>query len=610
MLVLSSATALVASVGLAGEMPEVRLAPESFLARRLGAIVENWLLVVPQANPAMLQMMRDRDETPPRELVPWAGEFVGKYLTAAAFHQQLTRDQRLAATIRRVVDELIATQGPDGYLGPWPRDRRLVGEGLWDAWGHYHAIIGLLLHYDQTGYAPALRAAQRAADLLCTVFMDADRMMINDGAMGQMNYGVIHAMTELYARTRKKRYLDMAEWVVRQWEREGTGQYIKSALAGKRVCDFPAHRWESFHQFQGVVGLYEITRREELRQAAEHIYWDGLAGDRHNTGGITSAEEMTGNPYDQRAIETCCTVAWLAFTADMLRLTGDPRMADELELSTFNSALGAIPPSGRDCTYNTPMDGLRRYGQELHWQGPVGGPDLSCCSVNGPRPLGEIVRWAVVPMGDGWAVNFYGPCEIALPARGRRTMKLRQVTEYPAQATVHIEITSAAGGGFPLFLRIPGWSDRTALKVNGKPVKAQPATYVSLPGPWKKGDVIELRFDFRPWFWVGERECEGKASIYRGPILLTYDRRFNPGTNPDALPAMDAGSVKLCVSRADHGWPSPWVLLRATDGRSSLILCDFATAGACGTPYRSWLPIRGLNPVPFSRANPLRRVRP
>jgi len=610
MVALGFTTALATSVGLAGEQPQIRLARDCFLAERVAAVVENWLLVTPGANPAMLQMMRDRDETPPRELVPWAGEFVGKYLTAATFVQQLTGDQRLAAVIRRVVDELIATQAPDGYLGPWPKDRRLIGEGLWDAWGHYHAIIALLLHYDQTGYRPALRAACRAADLLCTVFMDADRMMTNDGAMGQMNYGVIHAMTELYARTGKRRYLDMAEWVVRQWDREGTGQYIKSALAGKRVCEFPAHRWESFHQFEGIVGLYELTGREELRRVADHLYWDGLAGDRHNTGGVTSAEEMTGNPYDQRAIETCCTVAWLAFTADMLRLTGDPRLADELELSTFNSALGALPPSGRDCTYNTPMDGVRRYGQDLHWQGPVGGPDLSCCSVNGPRPLGEIVRWAVVPMGDGWAINFYGPCEIALPSRDGCRMTLRQVTQYPVAPTVRIEVVAVAGGGWPLYLRIPGWSQRTGLRVNGRLVKAPAATYVKLPGPWKKGDVVELRLDFRPWFWVGERECEGKASMYRGPILLTYDRRFNPGTNPDTLAQMDAKAIRLYSVRAKHEWPTPWLLVRATDGDSVLTLCDFATAGACGTPYRSWLPLYGLRPVPFSRDNPLRLVRP
>ena len=55
------------------------------IAGPVGDYIENqkrqWLLIAPHANPAMLEMMRDRDNRPLREMVPWAGEFAGKYLT-------------------------------------------------------------------------------------------------------------------------------------------------------------------------------------------------------------------------------------------------------------------------------------------------------------------------------------------------------------------------------------------------------------------------------------------------------------------------------------------------------------------------------------------------
>ena len=65
------------------------------MGRYLDDVTEQWLLVAPLANPAMLEMFADRDSLPYRNLVPWSGEFAGKYLTAAVQVCALTRDPRL-----------------------------------------------------------------------------------------------------------------------------------------------------------------------------------------------------------------------------------------------------------------------------------------------------------------------------------------------------------------------------------------------------------------------------------------------------------------------------------------------------------------------------------
>ena len=84
------------------------------------------------------------------------------------------------------------------------------------------------------------------------------------------------------------------------------------------------------------------------------------AYDRHNTGGFSSAEHACGDPFDPRSIETCCVIAWMALSVDMLELSDDPQVADELELTTWNAFLGAQHPSGRWFTYDTPMVGERK----------------------------------------------------------------------------------------------------------------------------------------------------------------------------------------------------------------------------------------------------------
>ena len=71
------------------------------VGRRLQAVTEQWLLPAPEANPAMLAMFREREITPSRDLVPWAGEFAGKYLTHAVQILRLTGAPRLKAHLCR-----------------------------------------------------------------------------------------------------------------------------------------------------------------------------------------------------------------------------------------------------------------------------------------------------------------------------------------------------------------------------------------------------------------------------------------------------------------------------------------------------------------------------
>src|SRR5215203_673192 len=125
----------------------MHFALDGIIRQRLQACLDQWWTVAPDANPALLQMFRDRDRKPERDLLPWSGEFVGKFLTSGVLGWQLTRDPHLFAVLRRTVDELVAVQDDDGYLGPFPRAKRLTGEivrdgkhvsMLWDVWGHYH----------------------------------------------------------------------------------------------------------------------------------------------------------------------------------------------------------------------------------------------------------------------------------------------------------------------------------------------------------------------------------------------------------------------------------------------------------------------------------------
>jgi len=583
-----------------------------FVGERMRANVEHWLLQAPQANPAMLQMFRDRDRVPHRDLVPWAGEFAGKYLISAAQALRLTRDPRLRQQVRAFVGDLIATQDADGYLGPFPKAEGMLGKGRWDLWGQYHVMLGLLRWHQETGDREALAACRRCADLFCRTFLDTGRRVLHAGSE-EMNESSIHIFTLLHRETGEPRYLRMAREIERDWETPPSGDHVRAALAGRPFWQHPKPRWESLHGIQAIAELHWITGDERYRRAFDAIWWSIVEGDRHCTGGFSSGEQATGNPYDPRPIETCCTIAWMAITLDQLRLTGDPRAADELELSLWNAVLGAQHPSGRWWTYNTPMDGERKASaHDIVFQARAGSPELNCCSVNAPRGLGILGEWAVMQRRDGLVVNFYGPfsADVRL-ARGRVRLEMR--TAYPLDGKVELIVRPDAPARFPLLLRIPGWCRLASVRAaEGRGETVRGSAYAEIDRKWEPGDRVEMDLDLGPWTWVGERECAGKAALYRGPLLLACDARIAP-VDPRHLPVVDPARPPRLVDPRRAGIPAPLPLLCAdwpTVGGGALRLVDFASAGAAGNPYASWLPAQGFAPVPFSRENPLRAVWP
>lgn len=578
-------------------IPNTALDIRGPVQRYLNAVSEQWLKPAPFSNPAMLEMFRDRDRRPLREMVPWAGEFAGKYLTSAIQVWRVTRDPSLKSAIADFVKRLVPLQEADGYLGPWPKGSHLTGHArnvgekggdTWDAWGHYHVLLGLLLWHEDTADPAALDCARRIGDLFCKTFETA--RLVDTGST-EMNLAPIHALCLLHRRTSDPRYLNLALKICDEFSDKSAegkplaGDYLNAALERKEFFQMPKPRWESLHPIMGLAELYWITGDARYRRAFEQIWWSIVKLDRHNNGGFSSGEQAQGNPYHQGVIETCCTIAWTALSVEMLKMTANSIVADELELSTLNSILGLHSPNGRWCTYNTPMDGVRKASaHDIVFQARAGSPELNCCSVNGARGLGMISDWAVMESADGAVLlNWFGPCRMTVPLKAKGTLSFEQITDYPRDNHVQIKLDTVPAEAFELKLRIPHWSKETRVTVNNEKIEVSPGTYLSLKRKWVTGDVIDITFDFRFRFWAGERECADKASIYRGPILLTYDRRFNE-FDPDNIPSLDAAKLNGRLIESTE-WIQPMLLVEVGSEAEKVRLCDFASAGVGGSPY-------------------------
>jgi hypothetical protein len=110
-------------------------------------------------------------------------------------------------------------------------------------------------------------------------------------------------------------------------------------------------------------------------------------------------------------------------------------------------------------------------------------------------------------------------------------------------------------------------------------------------------------------YWVGERESLGKTSTYRGPILLAYDPAFDSYEN-NTLPEFNAQNLEF-QSVTSTRPIQPWMLIRfkGVNGQE-VTLCDFASAGAYGNPYKTWMKVANIEPVHFNKEKPIWTNRP
>ncbi|MCP4642020.1 MAG: hypothetical protein GY851_16375 [bacterium] len=572
------------------------------LGRRVEANAAEWLVRAPDANPGLLEMFRQRDRHLPYATpVPWAGEFAGKYLTSAVQALSMTDDTALHDFVPRFVTALVESQDEDGYLGPWPKDERLLGH--WDLWGHYHCMLGLLFWHDRTGDQSAFDCVTRAADLMCAIYVDGDRRPIDAGTP-QINLAVLHVMGDLYRRTGNPRYRALMQRIEEDMEKDG--DWLRLGAEDVPYYKLPGGgaRWESLHIVQAFRDLYLITGEERYKDALANLWRSIVQYDRHPSGAFSTHEQALGTVFAKGSIETCCSVAWLALSVDMLRLTGDPAVADELELSTWNQVLAAQHPSGSWCTYDNPIDGTRAPSyHQINFQYRPGTPELNCCSVNAPRGLGMLPDWAVMEGDNKLIVNFYGPGTYEVTRATGQKVTLTQETEYPLDGKVAIRIDVDREEEFALWFRIPAWSKLLDAHVNGfwSGPLGSPGSYQNVSSTWKSGDVLTLIFDMPVRSWNGgPPDRVGATALYRGPLLLAFDTFYNDIERAD-LPAIDMAKVTLervPVASSERPGIYPAMGLwqtTAADGQA-VTLCDFASGGAHGTEFVGWLP--SANPLP------------
>lgn len=583
------------------------LAPEGYVKDRVGGFLKHWGVRALECNPELIYAVRranhqDADVPGAVEGAPVeAAAFWGMHLTGLALcHTAFGQDELLRAG-DELVQAIAVARGDDGYLGSHAEGDRLGGDGSskeinWDVWGQYLAIYGLLQWHKATGSELAMRLALDGAEVCLRHFRNRPYTAGFESVATSLG----HVYALLYQETGEEKYLAEARRVLeKEWP--NNGDWLNEIEAGKECFQFRLNRWEILHNFLLLSALYEATGQERYRQAFERVWWSVLKLERHNTGAITSREIMAGSPYETGAIETCCAIGWIAYGVEYLRLSKNSYVADEMELTYYNAVLGALMDGLREVSYDNPMEGYRVKSQvHLPFNYNAAAPDMNCCQANALRGMGEVVRWASMTESEALYLNYYGPCAMKTRTPAGQEIVLRIQGNYPASGRVKVLVEGLARPeAFRLMLRIPCWSEKTELSLNGEARdNVSPGRYHALEKQWQNGDALDLTLDMSVHFWAGEGRYAGRTAVYYGPLLMAYDMDTN-GHRP--LPEAVLPQKALRNARPVPGdGARNWVTLDVTTETGETVrLEDYAGAGKTGAFYTTW---QRVNPAPSPMA--------
>ena len=253
------------------------------------------------------------------------------------------------------------------------------------------------------------------------------------------------------------------------------------------------------------------------------------------SGCPSSHEGLAGkNPRDVH--ETCVVSDFACSAGHMLRITGEAGWADRIERICLNAGMGSVT---KDFTalqyYSSPNQVLATSYSSHNLQARVQPrmsyrPDFPthCCAGNVHRfmPNYTLGMW-LGDNGRGLVAALYGPSVVqARVGADGRFVTIEEITDYPFSERVEFSIQADGPVLFPLWLRIPGWCDRTAVAVNGDAlaIELRPGSFAKLERVFASGDRVELSLPMRlkmsHWRQPGGDEQEG-VGIERGPLVYS-----------------------------------------------------------------------------------------
>jgi hypothetical protein len=291
------------------------------------------------------------------------------------------------------------------------------------------------------------------------------------------------------------------------------------------------HAYSHVNTFSSAAMAYEVTGNPRYLAIIEHAYAYLQRFQCYATGGYGPNERFMktdgslGRALDTRSdtFEAVCG-SWAGFKLAkyLMRYTGEARYGDWIERLFYNGVGAALPVTGevRNFYYADYRvgGGMKVYNWDT----------CTCCSGTYLQNMADYHDLIYFKDGDALHVNLYVPSQVVWRGPGS-DIHLTQDTEYPDADTTTLTIRTERPAVFALRFRVPTWTTKVAVTVNGTPawVNATPGTWGTIRRTWQSGDRIELQFPLTLRMEPVDPQHPDRVAVVRGPVVLVLEGAYH-----------------------------------------------------------------------------------
>ncbi|AGB45342.1 hypothetical protein Mesau_02961 [Mesorhizobium australicum WSM2073] len=477
---------------------------------------------------------------------------LGKTIETAAYSLYRRKNPELEKKIDAVIDMYGRLQQEDGYLSSWyqriqPGKRWTNLRDCHELYCAGHLIEGAVAYYQATGKRKLLDIMCRYADHIASVLGPEPGK--KKGYCGHEEIEL--ALVKLARVTGEQKYMELAKYFIDQrgqqphyFDEEArargadpkayhfkTYEYSQSHIPVREQDKVVGHAVRAMYLYSGMADIATEYGDDTLRVALDRLWDDLTTKNLYITGGLGPSAHNEGFtsdydlPNETAYAETCASVGLVFWATRMLGMGPNARYADMMERALYNGSISGLSLDGSLFFYENPLESRGKHNRWKWHRCP-------CCPPNIGRMVASIGSYFYSLADDALAVHLYGDSTARFDIADT-PVTLTQASRYPWDGAVEITVEPQTSVEFTLHLRVPAWSSKAKLEINGEAIDLAEVTsdgYAAIRRQWKKGDRVRLDLEMpieRLYANPEVRQDAGRVALSRGPLIYCVEASDN-----------------------------------------------------------------------------------